>query len=357
MLKQMRIWATLLLAVAGCALVWADAVDNVRDGTSINFDLKAATYTYDGILSGSGSGAIEDSEAPPSCVAKNAGTLNIQINARDLGLPFDIVIPLTGTKINANEIRWTTNTLVNRCIRANFQGTETDVLIKRVSGELRSRATSINPVFNEICGRGMNVDLADTGGNAQNFINAEVYLFCSETFVTRVDFEIRNIDFIGQAGLSEGELLPSAFQVTRGQLSRGELRDLFTSDDSRVVVQQRSQFSPALANAEVTTDGTAPQQIVGGLALNVELASNGVPSSRIIQRVEAFNYSTGRWDLIDERNPTTGDTALTLAIPNPAQYIQAGTRAMRARAGWYDRGSLAPAWGGIIDRLTWSVAR
>lgn len=344
----------LLAAVAVAAV--ADPVDDYAAGGNVHLDLLHLTYTYDGFLSGSGSGEILDSEAPATSVAKANGTLNYSINARDLGLPFDITIPLTGTKVGPNEIRWDTNTLVNQCITVTFQGTETQMLIKRVIARLGVSAVNRNPFFDPVTGRGVNVACEDIGGDAKNFIDVETYLFCSENSLTRVDFRIRGIDYVQFAGVARGEILPTQVDATRGVLRSGGLAEVLASDDAKFIVDQRPQFSPALANAEATVTGTCAAQTVGSLVLNVEVASNGLPGSSVLQRVQAFNYSTGLWDLIDERNPSMADQVLTLAVANPNQYIEAGTRQMRARVGWYDRGTLAPAWFGATDRLTWTIA-
>ena len=40
---------------------------------------------------------------------------------------------------------------------------------------------------------------------------------------------------------------------------------------------------------------------------------------------------------------------------NPGRFIQAGTRTLRARMGYFDRGVIAVNWSAKIDQAVWDV--
>lgn len=154
------------------------------------------------------------------------------------------------------------------------------------------------------------------------------------------------------------EVFATTMRVTRGVLTGGTVNDLRVSDDRRVDIQQRPQFSPALANAEAELDGNATQDGASSITVTAELSCTGIPSSNLRQRVELWNFQAGRWDIVDERAPTTGDSVVTVNVSSGASnYVQAGTRLLKARIGWFDRGTIAPAWLGRIDRFGWSISR
>lgn len=94
------------------------------------------------------------------------------------------------------------------------------------------------------------------------------------------------------------------------------------------------------------------------LSFVLEASSGASPSSKIIQRIELYNYSAGRWEIVDERNPSKNDLEARVTIAtNPARFVNPATGQVRARIGWFDRGSISPGWTASIDRSIWEVSR
>lgn len=160
------------------------------------------------------------------------------------------------------------------------------------------------------------------------------------------------IDNITAVALTE-TILPSSFTVTRGQLTGGGLNDLFFSDNAYVNVEARRPTEIAAASVEIEVAGTSPIATPAELKFILEAGQSGDP---VIQRIELFNYESGFWETVDERNAPFADTTVVIAISsNAARFVQSGTRQVKARVGYHDRGVTFPAWGGRYDMTKWEV--
>ncbi len=160
------------------------------------------------------------------------------------------------------------------------------------------------------------------------------------------------IDNITAVALTE-TILPSSFTLTRGQLTSGGLNDLLFSDDSYVNVEARRPTEIAAASVEIEVVGTSPTATPSELKFISEAGQSGDP---VIQRIEMFNYAGGFWEVVDERTAPFADTTVVVAISSNAQrFVHQGTREVKARVGYHDRGVTFPAWGGRYDMTKWEV--
>ncbi|MBL0921713.1 MAG: hypothetical protein IBJ10_06250 [Phycisphaerales bacterium] len=184
---------TAVIALFAAAAAWASPVSDLRDGQNISFDLLGATYTYSGFQSGAG--VIADEDAPPTCVVKAQGSLDITIDLADLGAPFSAVVTFTGTEVNANTVRWTADTLINQCVTVVVDGQSLQLLIRRVWGQLTGAAANEPGFVDEACNRFYNVRVQETGGDAQTWVNVETYALCQQLSFLRIDFQLRSWDF------------------------------------------------------------------------------------------------------------------------------------------------------------------
>jgi hypothetical protein len=173
-----------------------EPIEDLRDGQNLNFDLRGLTYSYSGALSGGGS--VADADAPPVCAPKAAGTLNITLNLRNFirDLPTDLIVTLAGTRVDATTVRWTFDITPNQCVNLG----SANALVKRVWGQLLAQIEVIPPFLDDRCNRYYNLRLTPVGGDAGNWINAELYAFCFENAATRVNVAVRNINYTAYAG-------------------------------------------------------------------------------------------------------------------------------------------------------------
>jgi len=150
-----------------------------------------------------------------------------------------------------------------------------------------------------------------------------------------------------------GPILPQSVEVTRGAFQSGGLPDLFNSDNSYYNVEARRPTEIAAASAEIVVTGTAPSTSASRFEFVLEAATSGDPAR---QRIELFNYVSGTWETVDERDGVPNDTTVNVVITNNAsRFINQSTREIRARIGYHDRGVTFPAWGARYDQTVWNI--
>lgn len=148
-------------------------------------------------------------------------------------------------------------------------------------------------------------------------------------------------------------VFPARFTVTRGAQTGGGLSALFFSDNSYVDVQARRATEIAAASVEIEVEGVAPTETPSSLKFTLEAGQSGDP---VLQRIELFNFQSGLWEVVDERAAPFADTTINLSITtNAGRFVQPGTRLMRARIGYHDRGVTFISWGARYDVTKWEV--
>ena len=170
-------------------------VDDLRAADRIYFDLRGLTYSYSGAISGGGS--VSDEQALPVCIPKQPGTLDIALNLRDFGLPYDLTVVLAGRALSDDVVEWSADMRPDLCI--TVEGVS--VLIKRIWGKLTAQLTR-QPFFIEpLCGRTFNLTAVPYGGDSGNWLNGEFYALCYESSFTRVDAQVRSINYSATSGI------------------------------------------------------------------------------------------------------------------------------------------------------------
>jgi len=150
---------------------------------------------------------------------------------------------------------------------------------------------------------------------------------------------------------------PSHFSVTAGVLWSGELSHLFSSDDRYLVIHQRHPATVAAPNAALIVQGAAPSETALALRFQLESLASGLPPTRMIQRVEFFNYQSNSWEIMSERPPTSTDSIVRIIVTdNASRFIQPGRgKTVQARISWFDRGTIFPDWYVGIDQTIWEI--
>lgn len=346
--------AFISVAALACALAaFADPADDVRAGKGLTFDLKGLSYTYSGILQ-NGGGVVTDEEAPPTSASKAAGSLDVEISSAALGFPFDVTVRFAGVKVDANTINWTTDTLVNQCITIDLNGQQVQIAIKRITGTLTANAINIAPYFDTVSEQGYNVKLKLTGGDPKNFIDAETYLFCTESSFTRENFKARSIDADLVGGVPRGQVSAARVTVLRGALVAGGLAELVASDDQYLVVRNGPVALPSEAPITLIFDANAPAPTLGSLSFVLE---NKVSIGNLLQQIDLFSYESNSYTSLDARSGSLTDTVVTVPSSAPESLIEPGTRNMRARLRIRPDGVLfTNNWRTSVDQVAWNVA-
>jgi hypothetical protein len=106
---------------------------------------------------------------------------------------------------------------------------------------------------------------------------------------------------------------------------------------------------------QVVIDGISPTAQPAEMQFQLEAQSSLNPLGGSTQKIELFNFTSGLWLQVDQRVATTTDSVTAVTVTNPAQFVQAGTRTVRARVSW--RGSSQPSRsaGTRIDQAIWRI--
>ena len=147
---------------------------------------------------------------------------------------------------------------------------------------------------------------------------------------------------------------PNAFDIIYGSLESGGLSDLFESDDSHLVIVERPAVSVLSPNISVEVRGTYTGGSASQLTFKLETSSTAAPPI-VEQRLELFNYSASRWDIVFTGTATPEDNVITYTTYAPDGYIQAGTGEIKARISLHDPGLPGGGWKLKIDQALWTI--
>jgi len=203
------------------ALANAQIVTNLEQGGKLYWKFNSGRYDITGALTLNGNISASDPiEFPLQDLNNDGRKLDIQLRVQDLfpDLGINYTLNLIGTvdSQNANEaiIRWAADVNPNQCVLVNIEGTQVNVLITRLAGTLQARITPIACQNNPYDANWQEVTLQfeDNGGDANNFLRVEGYLFCLQnpgTFATAIvntmDWEAYGGGFTGVFGNVNGD--------------------------------------------------------------------------------------------------------------------------------------------------------
>jgi hypothetical protein len=209
------------LVSAITALANAQIVSNLEQGGKLYWKFNSGRYDITGALSLSGDiSASQPIEFPLQDLNNDGRQLDVELRIQDLfpDLGINYTLNLIGTVVseNANEaiIRWAADVNPNQCVNVSLSGTQVQVLITRLAGALQARVTPIqcqNNPYNSNWQK-VTLQLDDNGGDANNFLHVEGYLFCFQnqsTFATAIidtmDWEAYGGGFTGVFGNVNGD--------------------------------------------------------------------------------------------------------------------------------------------------------
>jgi hypothetical protein len=203
------------------ALANAQIVTNLEQGGKLYWKFNGGRYDITGALTQSGNiSASNPLEFPLQDLNNDGRKLDIELRVQDLfpDLGINYTLNLIGTVVseNANEaiIRWAADVNPNQCVNVSLSGTQVQVLITRLAGALQARVTPIQCQTNPYNSNWQKVTLRldDNGGDANNFLRVEGYLFCFQnpgTFATAIidtmDWEAYGGGFTGVFGNVNGD--------------------------------------------------------------------------------------------------------------------------------------------------------
>lgn len=166
--------------------------------------------------------------------------------------------------------------------------------------------------------------------------------------------------------LITGELvLPSGYQVVRGVEQGGnDVQKIRDDDDVYAVIQQRFQFSPTLANAELLATLSVPSgNPITAALVTVRAKSNSLPFSdpSCIQEIALRDWGTGTLAVVNSRkpeNPSQGEPAINISLSagDRSRFIRQDGR-VEVAVRVYHLSPLSAAWTLSVDQIVLTVAR
>ncbi|MCW5936015.1 MAG: PQQ-like beta-propeller repeat protein [Fimbriimonadaceae bacterium] len=149
------------------------------------------------------------------------------------------------------------------------------------------------------------------------------------------------------------DTLPSEFQIFRGALESGGLQELLRSDDTYLTVRNGPVLNLQEAPIAVDVRSVSPSASPSSFEFTLETR---VSTTGLLQETLLYDWSQGRFVLLDSRAATAVDTVVTVPVANPAPYIEAGTRRIAARVQFRKTGpTQANAFRAFYDRLAWRI--
>jgi hypothetical protein len=209
------------LVSAITALANAQILTNLEQGGKLYWKFNSGRYDITGALTLNGNISASDPiEFPLQDLNNDGRQLDVELRIQDLfpDLGINYTLNLIGTVVseNSNEaiLRWAADVNPNQCVNVSISGTTVQVLITRLAGALQARVTPIACQSNPYNSEWQNVTLQfeDNGGDANNFLRVEGYLFCFQnqsTFATAIidtmDWEAYGGGFTGVFGDVNGD--------------------------------------------------------------------------------------------------------------------------------------------------------
>ncbi len=151
------------------------------------------------------------------------------------------------------------------------------------------------------------------------------------------------------------ETIPAdSLTVYRGNQIGGTLADAAESDNSYILFNPGLTLNSVEAPVWLIFDASLSSDSPNTLELVME-SQAGTPG--LTATLEAWNWNANDYDVVDVSEASfNSDTVITAELASISDYVQAGTGAVRARAGWRKTGpTLNYPWEVRLDQLVWNV--
>lgn len=159
------------------------------------------------------------------------------------------------------------------------------------------------------------------------------------------------------------EFYPTEYAFTRGvEIGTNDPLKLAADDDVVAEGQQRFQFSPSFANAEMLARLTVPNsQGVVRATLTVRVKANSVPFSdaTCFQEIVAYDWGANQMVVLDRRKPASTEAAIDLELTanDVARFVDRNTGRMDVGVRVFHQSPLSPAWRLSVDQVKLATLR
>lgn len=150
--------------------------------------------------------------------------------------------------------------------------------------------------------------------------------------------------------------MPSSITQNPGRYVAGALSDIWDSDNFYYEAWPGPVLVSTLKPLQFIIESTSTVETIIALSVQIETKAT---LANLPQTVELYNFTTSQYVQVDQRNIGTTDGTITVtATGTPSQYVQTGTRKVRARLGYKPAGAvLVYPWKVSIDKVNWLITR
>ncbi|MHB8637884.1 MAG: Kelch repeat-containing protein [Fimbriimonadaceae bacterium] len=148
-------------------------------------------------------------------------------------------------------------------------------------------------------------------------------------------------------------VLPSTYSLFRGIQSSGGLSSLFFADSNVVGVQTGPTLVSSEAPVQVVVTGTSPTLSPTSLKFTTTAKLNTPGTS---QTISLWNYSTGKYDVLDTREISTSSLSVTVTATGTLSNYVGLLGAVQAKISYKQTGpTLIYHWTASIDLANWTI--
>ena len=157
-----------------------------------------------------------------------------------------------------------------------------------------------------------------------------------------------------RSGTTTTDVPPVSSIWLRGRVQSGNNASLAANDDDFYVCKAGLTLGQFEAPAQLQVDAFAPLGTV--VAFDFETVSK-VNTPGLSGRIELYNRVTGQYELVGTQvAQTTESSHVVSATGDLARFVQAGTRAIRAKVSWFRSGiTLVYPWTVSVDQVRWRI--
>ena len=232
----------------------------------------------------------------------------------------------------------------------------------RVSVTIQGDGSPVS--FDQLFGQDVLFVNDQLGSSSQELTDYAVIVAADATGTITIDVDpLAGTDDVSLGGIAIGELEttfagivePDSVDIIRGFGVGGDVNSLDASDDNRFSINPGFTLNNTEPPAWIEVTGTSPEANPSQLEIRLESSGN---TPNLEQRVEAFNYSTGSFELVDVRNATfNSDDSVDLQITgNLADFVNDADGEMKMRVTWKPNGFvLLFPWTASVDQAVWIV--
>ena len=147
---------------------------------------------------------------------------------------------------------------------------------------------------------------------------------------------------------------PAGMAMFRGTIASGNLQDLATSNDARLILQRGATFSSAEAPIDFTLTGVSP---ISSPKLLTVIVEGQCSPGKLKQTVRAYDFIADDWITVRDSSLTANaDASTRIVLFNPIRFIQPGTHQAKLRIKIAATGAVfANLWQARYGRVVWEV--